>query len=141
MTGRLFIAGVEDDFKTVIWYNSIDNMRVRKRQGQLFLNGQPVGEVQAEGVSDAWGYGSFKPQNEFEKFAPLFGAWSMLLHAEEELDRPTREALEALRDAEKAIDTIRAELRWSDEAVPVRVRQLTIDGPLIEWISEEKQTI
>jgi|GEM_PF-1756508 len=115
-------------------------MKVSKRVGQLFLNGHAVGQVLAESASDSWGFGIFTPQSGYEQFAPLFGAWAMLLHEDDELDRPTREAMDALRDAEKAIDTIRAELRWNDEAQPVCVRQLTIDGTLIEWSSEERQT-
>jgi len=106
------------------------------REGVLYLNGEPVGKVYADGSSNSWGFGHFAPTDAFGKFAALFGVWSLLIHEDDHLDHSTREVLEELRSAEKAIDSLRAEVRWSDARNPLTVRQLTIDGSLIEWNQE-----
>jgi hypothetical protein len=103
------------------------------REGELYLNGVAVGTVSSEGITDSWAYGKFEPGNRFEDFAAFFGAWSLLIHEDNEAHVTPREALEELAIAEAAIDSIRAELRWSDAKEPTRIVQLNIDGPLIEW--------
>jgi hypothetical protein len=108
-------------------------MRHQHRQARLFLNGKPVGEVLADAASDAWGFGRFKPADEFSSFAPLFGAWSLLIHEDDQDGRVREETLDGLRAAEAAIDMIRAELLWLDTQQRTPVRQITIDGGLIEW--------
>jgi hypothetical protein len=108
-------------------------MRTATRKAELYLNGVHVGTVVASGASDAWGYGEFTPLDAFKQFAPLFGAWSLLIHEEDGQSRAPREALDELRDAEVAMDSLRAELHWIDPAEHVEVRQVSIDGPLIEW--------
>jgi hypothetical protein len=108
-------------------------MRHENRRAELYLNDVPVGQVRSEGATGAWGFGHFEPAESFAKFAPLFGAWSLLIHEDDDLDHSTDEVLEELRDAETAIDALRAELLWSDTQERTNLRQLTIDGSLIEW--------
>ncbi|MGA2231220.1 MAG: hypothetical protein ABSH22_10010 [Tepidisphaeraceae bacterium] len=112
-------------------------MRRQYRQAQLFLNGEPVGHVDAEGFSDGWAFGKFKPSDGFSQFAPIFGVWAMLIHEDDDRDRASEEALDALRVAEASIDALKAELLWMDTQQRQRLRQLTIDGPLIEWSLEQ----
>jgi hypothetical protein len=106
-------------------------MRRQHRQARLYLNGEAVGTVEAEGSTVSWGFGHFAPDEAFSKFAPLFGAWSLLIHEED--DQASEEALMELRGAELAIDALRAELLWTDTQQRTRIRQVTIDGGLIEW--------
>jgi hypothetical protein len=113
-------------------------MQHNARQARLFLNGVPVGEVRSDGASGAWGFGHFVPGEGFGKFAPLFGAWSLLIHEDDNTDDSTKEVLEELRSAEAAIDRLRAELLWLDSQERVNVRQLIIDGELVEWNAEGK---
>jgi hypothetical protein len=108
------------------------------RQGRLFLNGVSVGDVRADGSTGTWGFGHFAPADGFGKFAPLFGSWSLLMHVDDDLEDTAREVLEELHRAELAIDRLRAELQWIDSQERIRLRQVTIDGTLIEWNAEEK---
>jgi hypothetical protein len=108
-------------------------MRHQHRQAQLSLNGKAVGEVSADAASDAWGFGRFTPGEEFSSFAPIFGAWSLLIHQDDDDGRVREETLDGLRFAEAAIDAIRAELFWLDTRQRTPLRQITIDGGLIEW--------
>jgi len=108
-------------------------MRRQNRQARLYLNGQDVGTVEAQGASVAWGFGQFVPEEGFCKFAPLFGTWSLLIHEEDNRHHASKEALMELRGAEMAIDALRAELLWTDTQQRTPIRQLIIDGGLIEW--------
>jgi hypothetical protein len=108
-------------------------MRHENRRAELYLNGIAVGQVRLEGASGAWGFGHFEPRESFARFSTLFGAWSLLIHEDDDLDHSTDEVLEELREAESAIDALRAELLWSDTQERTALRQLTIDGSLIEW--------
>jgi hypothetical protein len=107
-------------------------MQHDSRQAQLYLNGVLVGTVKSEGSESSWGFGQFTPAPEFERFATIFGAWSILIHEEEDR-RASREALEELNAAEKAIDAIKAEMLWLDTQERIHLGMITIDGPLIEW--------
>jgi hypothetical protein len=113
-------------------------MQRDNRKALLYLNGKPVGFVQTEASADAWGWGHFTPAEEFSSFAPLFGVWALLLHEDDDSTRLSREAREELRHAETAIDRLTAELLWVDSNEFTPIRQLTIDGTLIEWNSETK---
>jgi hypothetical protein len=102
-------------------------------QAHLILDGNAVGLVTYRGSSDSWSYGDFEPAPEFSRFAPLFGSWSLLIHAEDDETSQSPAASEELREAEVAIDALRAELRWVDKAESTRLSQVNIDGRLIEW--------
>jgi hypothetical protein len=108
-------------------------MSVVTGQGELHLNDIHVGTVISDGVRGSWGYGRFTPNEAFAKFAPLFGVWSLLVHEEDGGNRTPREALDELRHAEVALDSLRAELRWLHPAERMPLLQVNIDGPLIEW--------
>ena len=103
------------------------------RQADLHLNGISVGTVVAEGISDSWAYGKFKPNSDFGAFAQLFGVWSLLVHEDNGDDETPREALDELVKAETAIDRVKAELRWHNSDERTGILQLNIDGELIEW--------
>ena len=100
---------------------------------ELRLNGKRVGTVEVRGSSDSWSWGYFTPEPAFEEFAPLFGIWSLLMHADDESRRLSRAASEELHEAEMAIDKLRGELFWPDRQKLTRAGQLNIDDKLVEW--------
>jgi hypothetical protein len=103
---------------------------------ELRLNGKRVGTVLVRGCSDSWSWGYFEAEPSFAEFAPLFGIWSLLMHAEDETQRFSRAASEELRQAEMAIDSLRGELYWPDEQKLTRASQINIDDKLMEWKHE-----
>jgi len=98
----------------------------------LYLNGKPVGQVYVKGWEDSWGLGEFHPTPDFSEYAPLYGLWSLLMHADEDT-RLSREASQELSQAESQLDTIKARLLFPQNEEWVDVAQLTIDGALLEW--------
>jgi hypothetical protein len=108
-------------------------MQRHERHGELFINGQSVGNVVSESISEGWGFGRFTPSAAFSQFAPIFGAWAMMLHEDDDRDRTSPEARDELRTLETTLDQLKAELHWTEPEQHVIVRQLTIDGTMIEW--------
>ena len=104
-----------------------------RRVGRLFLNDTEVGVVVIRGHDGSWGFGEFTPAPAFVTFAPVFGRWSLLMHAEEAHERLSQAASEELRDTEREMDAIRALLRLENPDESHSIRELNIDGPLIEW--------
>jgi len=106
-----------------------------KRRGHavLYLNGQAVGTVQAHGGDTSWGFGEFVPNDKFSAYAPFFGTWSVLMHAEDDFNRLSREAKEELAKAEEMLDSIKAKLLFTKDNEHVHVAQLTIEGDRLEW--------
>jgi hypothetical protein len=102
------------------------------RVARLFLNGTEVGAVALRGHDGSWGFGEFMPSPEFSAFAPVFGRWSLLMHAEGS-DRMSEAASDELRAAEYEIDAIRAALFLENMEEWRHLRQINIDGTLIEW--------
>ena len=113
-------------------------MKRAELTAKLFLNECEVGTVKVKGWDGAWGFGEFTPGTGFCAFATRFGAWSLLMHADDGSDDPAHgrlsgAAAEELRAVESDIDRIHARLylprahEWRD------ILQLNIDGPLIEW--------
>ena len=98
----------------------------------LFLDGVRVGTVRIRGHQTSWGFGYFEPSKSFSRFAPIFGAWSLLMHADEEGDRITRDMADELAAVESAMDHVHAQMRVADEQW-LELTQINIDGPLIEW--------
>ena len=119
-------------------------MRSPKRETQfvegslaeLRLNGKRVGTVQLRGSSNSWSWGYFRAEPAFAEFAPLFGVWSLLMHADEESRRLSRAAADELREAEVRIDTLRGELFWPEQQRVTPAWQVNIDGELVEWKHE-----
>ena len=93
--------------------------------------GKPVGRVDVKGWEDSWGLGEFSPAEHFSSYAPLFGLWSLLMHADEK--RLSREASQELSLAESQLDAIKVRLFFLQNEEWVDVAQLTIDGQLLEW--------
>lgn len=85
------------------------------------------------GWQNSWGFGDFKPNEGFSEFAPVFGNWSLLMHADDDQTRLSPEASEELRRAEYALDALRAKLFIPETKEWREIRQVNIDGSLIEW--------
>lgn len=106
--------------------------------GKLFLNHRAVGTVRIKGWDDSWGFGEFSPGEGFSHYAPRFGAWSLLMHADDGADDPAHgrlsvAAAEELREIEREIDRLNASLYLPGPQQWRRISQLNIDGPMIEW--------
>ena len=98
----------------------------------LHLNGVAVGAIVIQGHDTSWTYGQFKPLEAFGEFAAIFGRWSLLMHDDEHQPLTTAAAHE-LREAEQAMDSLRARVHFPDDNVWHEVAELNIDGTLIEW--------
>jgi hypothetical protein len=105
----------------------------KRRLGRLFLNDREVGVVSVRGHDGSWGFGEFTPAPGFVEFAPVFGRWSLLMHADEVDEKLSEAASQELRDTEREMDAIRALLRLENPDESHSIRELNIDGPLIEW--------
>jgi hypothetical protein len=102
-------------------------------QGELYLDDTFVGRVTVKGEDSSWHFGEFEPHADFAAFAPLFGAWSLLMHADEDADRLSSAASDELREVEQAIDRLHARLRLVDTGEWKDLKQVNIDGELIDW--------
>jgi hypothetical protein len=107
-------------------------MRSPLAQGELYLNGKNVGRVTLRGSNHSWSYGEFAPGDSFVEFAPLFGRWSLLIHADGDACL-SAEASEELRSAECALDRLHAKLFLPERQEWRDLAQVNIDGTLIEW--------
>jgi hypothetical protein len=103
------------------------------RHAELYLNDQLVGIVEVRSSDNSWHFGVFTPSPDFTPFAPLFGRWSLLMHADEDADRLTSAASEELRDTEIEIDRLRAKMRIPATGEWCELQQINIDGELIDW--------
>jgi hypothetical protein len=99
----------------------------------LYLNDERVGDVVVQRTEDSWSHGTFSPGEGFAKYAPVFGRWSLLMHADGGGERLSAAASEELRRTEYEIDRLRAKLKFEEDGEWVNCAQLNIDGPLIEW--------
>lgn len=100
---------------------------------RLHLNGRDVGGIVVEGWRDGGTVGRFAPGEAFSPFANLFGRWSLLMHEDE--DRPLHAvAQSALADAERQMDALHVRVHYPDPDVWVDVRQVNIDGTMVEWV-------
>jgi len=113
-------------------------MRRAQVTGRLYLNDTDVGAVRVKGWDDSWGFGEFVPGERFGAFAPWFGAWSLLMHADQNdggdaSGRLSRPASQELRRLENEIDRIHARLFLVGPHEWREITQLNIDGQLIEW--------
>jgi hypothetical protein len=99
----------------------------------LYLNGVCVGEVHVKGFSAGWGYGDFAPAAAFSAFAPAFGQWSLLMHAQADAERPDRATAEELRQAERLLDAIRGQLYFPRSDEWIAAPELAISRGMVEW--------
>jgi len=109
-------------------------------RARLYIDGIEVGAVAVKGWEGAWGIGEFDAGEAFARFAPRFGLWSMLMHEDDGADRLSDAALQELRRVECELDSLRAELVLCETAERRRIRQLNIDGPMIEWKEDRGPT-
>jgi hypothetical protein len=103
------------------------------KQAKLYLNGRSVGSITVRGFTDSWHFGEFAPSADFAEFAPLFGEWSLLLHADETAPEISRVARDELTRIEREIDQLRAELFFPETEQRIVADQINIDGDLVEW--------
>lgn len=111
-------------------------MVASRTTARLYLNGEDVGTVHVRGWEHAWGFGDFEPGEGFTRYAPLYGRWSLLMHADDGDEKMNAATLEELRQTEREIDRVRARLFIAgarDGGEWRTIRQLNIDGSLIEW--------
>jgi hypothetical protein len=108
-------------------------MRRSRCRARLFINGVDVGAVAVKGWEGSWGIGEFLAGEAFAPYAPRFARWSQLMHEDAGADRLSDAALQELRRVECELDALRAELLLCDSGQRRRIRQLNIDGQLIEW--------
>jgi hypothetical protein len=100
---------------------------------ELFINDECVGDVDVRRAEGSWTHGTFRPRPAFARYAPLFGRWSLLMHADGAYERLSEAAADELRRAEFEIDRLTPRLHFVEGDVWVACRQLNIDGALIEW--------
>jgi hypothetical protein len=105
----------------------------RGSRAVLHLNGEPVGDVLIKGWDGSWGYGNFLPGERFSEYAPLYGLWSLLMHADEADEKLSDAASQELSRAENSLDAIKSKLFFPKNQQWVNVAQLNIDGDLLEW--------
>ena len=108
-------------------------MRHLRRQAVLLLDGREVGLVVVYDESPAWAFGRFMPMDGFDPFSLMFGRWSLFLHEDDMDGHVSSLVRRELREIEQEIDQHRAELRWLDTGEQRLIRQVNIDGALIEW--------
>ncbi len=99
----------------------------------LLLNGEPVGTVHARRWDTSWGFGEFCPSEAFSNYAPMYGMWSLLMHADDETAALSRDTIEELAKAEAMLASIRAQLVFVADQHRIDVAELTIDGDQLEW--------
>jgi hypothetical protein len=104
-----------------------------RKDAELYINDDYVGDVVVQGTEDSWCHGNFYPKPEFTKFATIFGQWSIVMHADSEDEQLSDAASEELRQMEVQIDQLRAKLLLIESGKWVMCSQLNIDGELIEW--------
>jgi hypothetical protein len=106
-----------------------------KRSGVavLFLNDQEVGTVKASGGDTSWGFGQFSPNDSFSFYAPLFGTWSVMMHAEDDSDHMSRIAARSVAKHEELLAALKARLFFPQDQQHIRIAELTIDGDQLEW--------
>ncbi len=108
-------------------------LKKRGTSAMLYLDGKLVGLVDVKGFHASWGHGEFQPHEAFSPYAGVFGHWSLLMHADGEDHRLSREASRELSQAEQRLDALEARLFFIGAKEWVEVAQLTIDGNLLEW--------
>ena len=104
-----------------------------QRHATLYINGQLVGDVVAKRLGASWSHGDFRPNAAFARFAPLFGEWSLLMHADGAYERLSKAASDELRQVEFELDRLHAKQRFVESGEWVSCSQLNIDGEMIEW--------
>ena len=104
-----------------------------QRHATLYINDAPVGEVVVKRVGASWSHGDFRPNKAFTRFAPLFGEWSLLMHADGAYERLSKAASDELRQVEFQLDRLHAKLQFPESGEWVSCSQLNIDGEMIEW--------
>ena len=108
---------------------------IRRGHAKLYINDDYVGDVAVQGTEDSWSHGNFRPQPQFTKYAPLFGRWSLMMHADGPNEPISQPARDELRSIEFKIDRLAARLHFIESDTWVPCSQLNIDGRLIEWKS------
>ncbi len=102
-------------------------------KADLLINGTPVGRVTVKGFNGSWTFGDFEPFEAFSGYAPIFGTWSLLMHADADSEPISPAAKDELRQTEIAMLRSRMELLFPETNERQRTAAVNIDGNLIEW--------
>ncbi len=105
----------------------------RGSNAHLYLNDKLVGTVVVKQCDHSWTFGEFTPSPAFGEFAPLFGQWSLLMHADGEEEPLSPAAADELREAENALSRIHVKIFIPDTKEWRAPTEVNIDGELIEW--------
>ena len=105
----------------------------RRGLAGVYLDDIHVGDTQVTHWDGSWGFGSFEPNNNFSKFAPLFGLWLLLLHVDDDRASLSRDAARELSIAERLLDRLHVRLHFMADNLWVPVAQLMIDRGQLEW--------
>jgi hypothetical protein len=108
-------------------------MLKRGAQLHLYLNDISVGTIVVTQCDHSWTFGEFTPNPAFGEFAPLFGQWSLLMHADGDAEPLSPAAADELREAENALTRIHARIFLPDTNEWRCPTEVNIDGSLIEW--------
>src|SRR5947208_3181288 len=105
----------------------------RGTRAHLYLNDKDVAAIVVNRFDNSWTFGEFTPSPAFGEFAPLFGQWSLLMHADGDAEPLSEAAADELREAENALTRIRAKIFLPDSNEWCSPAEVNIDGTLIEW--------
>ena len=88
--------------------------------------------VSVRGHSGSWAFGEFAASPQFAAFAPVFANWSSLMHAEARRRAAQRDSLGKAARLSTSLMHF-ATLVLENPEARHQIRQLNIDGGLIEW--------
>ncbi len=106
---------------------------MKSTEAHLYLNDKPVGAIAASHADNSWTFGEFTPSDSFTEFAPLFGQWSLLVHADDDDAPLSTAAAEELRSTEQALHRINARIFIPATGEWRELAAVNIDGSMIEW--------
>jgi hypothetical protein len=108
-------------------------MLIEGIKAHLYLDGQNVGTIAVKRNEYGWGFGDFFPNGKFSAFAPVYGRWSLLMHADAEEELLSAATSEELRETEQAMGLVKASLFVPSTGLWHSLGQINIDGTMIEW--------
>ena len=108
-------------------------MSSSKIELQLYIDELHVGTIRPGRHENSWNFGDFEPLICFSKFAPMFGRWSLIMHADSDVEPLSEAAAEELREAEMEIDRHRFRVFSPEQKQWTSLSEVNIDGSMIEW--------
>ena len=108
-------------------------MSALEKEFHLYIDEQHVGIIRPGRNENSWNFGEFEPLKCFSKFAPMFGRWSLLMHADSDIEPLSSAAADELREAEREIDGHQFRLFSPVRKQWIALVEVNIDGNMIEW--------